>query len=192
MNDKKKKNKNIVFYIIGIIILIGIFILFISIINGKKEASKNMAVIRSSYTSLSESVNTYNEIRTELGDLLNNFMYDSFNEEQDKYKDIFIKYDEVIKKIDSNISNIDDRCNYIYSDNEVNKICNNYKGIYEKLINLYINDIDNYNNKVSSYNEYSNSDIELVSKLYDDYIDYNKDGIYEGKDISNEEDKEEK
>lgn len=187
MDKSKKKNKKIIFYIIGGIVLIIILLLIISISNGKKDASKNMAVIRSSYTDLSNNVKDYNSIRAELEDLLSNFMYDSFDKDIDKYRDIFVRYDDIIKKIDSNINNIDDRCNYIYSDNEVNKICSNYKVIYEKLINLYVMDIDIYNKKVSSYNEYSNKDIELVSKLYDGYIDYNGDNKYEGIDVSNEE-----
>lgn len=167
MDKSKKKNKRIIFYVGGGIILIGIVLLFISFVNGKKDVDKNMAIIKSNYNDLSNNVIDYNIIRGELGVLFNNFRYDSFDLDIDKYRDIFVRYDEVIRKIDSNVLNIDDMCNVIYSDSEINKICDNYKSIYEKLINLYVMDIDIYNNKVSSYNEYSGKNIDLVSKLYD-------------------------
>lgn len=167
MDKSKKKNKKIIFYVGGGIILIGIVLLFISFVNGKKDVDKNMAIIKSNYNDLSNNVIDYNSIRGELGVLFNNFRYDSFDLDIDKYRDIFVRYDEIIRKIGSNVLNIDDMCNVIYSDSEINKICDNYKSIYEKLINLYVMDIDIYNNKVSSYNEYSGKNIDLVSKLYD-------------------------
>jgi hypothetical protein len=102
------------------------------------------------------------------------------------------KYNENIKKIDSNIANIEPKCNVIYKELSVNKICDSYKELYEKLINLYISDIENYNNKITSYNEYKKESINQFEMVHKEYIDYNLDQIYKGKDENNETNKEEK
>jgi len=67
----------------------------------------------------------------------------------------------------------------------LNKICNNYELLYEKLVNLYVKDLNNYNSKIKGYNEYKNTNEELFKMIHNDYIDYDEDGIKEG--ISSEE-----
>ena len=192
--EKKKNNKKIKLIIIIGIILVTILILslfIINIINDKKETNKNMDIINNNYNELSTNVKEYNQIRTELSSKLNNFIYEKYSEEHDSYVDILNRYNDNIKKIDLNIKNINDLCNVIYNDISVNKICNSYKDTYEKLINLYVSDLTNYNNKVSSYNEYKEADISLFELIHKDYIDYNNDKKYEGKDVENEENKDE-
>lgn len=176
------RNKIIIFYIIGIIIIICLFII---VFNNYININRDISVVKNSYNNLSDNVDSYNNIRGELEVLFNNFRYDSFNLDISKYEDIFIRYDNVIKKIDYNIVNLDNRCNIKYNDKNVNKICSNYKIIYEKIINLYIGDLSYYNSVVSSYNEYSDGGVDFVNLLYDKYIDYNDDGIYDGKNDNN-------
>ena len=76
--------------------------------------------------------------------------------------------------IAGNVSEINSKCNVIYSDISVNKICDSYSILYEKLINLYVMDLNNYNNKISSYNEYKKDDISLFNMIHNEYIDYIK------------------
>ena len=90
-----------------------------------------------------------------------------------------------INKIDDYVETINSKCNVIYSDIEVNKICDSYDTLYEKLINLYVQDLNNYNNKITSYNEYKKESIELFNQIHKDYIDYNKDNTYEGRIVEN-------
>ena len=93
----------------------------------------------------------------------------------------------MIKKIDNNIDKIDKRCKIIYEDKNINKICDSYQELYEKIINLYVLDINNYNKKIDGYNNYKNENIDNYEMIHNEYIDYNDDGVYEGID-SNEED----
>lgn len=173
-------NKKIRFYEISVFIfVVGLFLL-VGIYNYYQDINKVAVAIVNSYNDLSDNVINYNDIRSELEKLLSEFSYDSFSKDIDKYNDLFVRYNNVIKDIDNNINNIDDRCNYLYKDSSVNEICNNYKNLYEKLINIYIEDLSNYNKIVISYNEYSNDNIDLVDMLYEDYIDYNLDNVYEG------------
>lgn len=191
--EKEKNNKKIkLIIIIGIILVIIIILsLFImNIINDKKETDKNMEIINTNYNELSANVKEYNQIRTDLSGKLNNFIYEKYPEEHNSYIEILNRYNENIKKIDTNINNIDNLCNVIYKDISINKICNSYKDTYEKLINLYISDLNNYNNKIVSYNEYKGTDTSLFELIHKDYIDYNNDKEYEGKDVENEENKE--
>lgn len=185
MKDKKKML--IIIISILLVILGGILIIIYNINKSNKIKNENMDIINDSYSNLSENVNSYNEIRKEYLELSSNFFYETFMSDKDKYVDILNRYNEVIKDIDSNIEKINDRCNIVYSDKFINKICNNYQELYEKLINLYVMDINNYNKKIEGYNDYKNENLDKFEMIHDKYIDYNNDKIYEGVD-NNEED----
>ena len=179
-------SKKKLFITISIILVISIVIvlLVVSINKDKDMINKNMEIIKDSYNNLSDNVDEYNRIRTELSGKLSDFIYESYEEEHDSYIELLNIYNNNIKNIDENVEKINGRCQFIYSDKDVNKICDSYKKIYEKLINIYIDDINNYNDKITSYNNYKESNIELFGLIYNEYLDYNNDKIYEGKDIT--------
>lgn len=193
MKDKTNKfNKIMIISVISLILVIVVIIFIINIYKEKKTSLKNIEIIKNNYSELSTNVTDYNKIRENLSEKLNNFTYEKFPKEYEDYNELLKSYNDNIEKIDNNISNINSKCNNIYNDISVNKICDSYKILYEKIINLYVIDLTNYNNKVTSYNEYTNNNIEVFNMLHEDYIDYNNDSIYEGKNIENEENKEEK
>lgn len=181
----KKNNKKIIMIISIILILLVLTILVINIINDKKKSKVNMELIKHNYNELSTTVTEYNQIRTDLSHKLNNFIYEDYLKEHDSYIELLTKYNNNINSIDKNINIINDKCGVIYDDINVNKICDSYKVLYEKLINLYILDLTNYNNKITSYNEYKKDDIELFKIIHSEYIDYNNDNKYEGVDSEN-------
>lgn len=193
MKEKTNKfNKITIISIVSLILIIIVIIFVINIYREKKTSVKNMEIIKNNYSELSANVTDYNKIRENLSGKLNNFTYENFPKEYEDYNELLKSYNDNIEKIDNNISNINSKCNNIYNDISVNKICDSYKTLYEKIINLYVIDLTNYNNKVISYNEYTNNNIEVFKLMHEDYIDYNEDSVYEGKNIENEEDKEEK
>ena len=54
--------------------------------------------------------------------------------------------------------------------------------MYEEMVNVYINDIKSFNKIIDKYNEDTNNNLEKYkSNLYSDYIDFDKDGVYNGK-----------
>ena len=177
---KKNSKKIILISSLVLIIIIIVVILVMGIINDKKESSKNMELINDNYELLGTNVNEYNQIRSELSSKLNNFIYEDYSKEHSGYVELLTRYNNNISLIDENVKVINSKCNVIYNDISVNKICDSYKILYEKLINLYVMDLNNYNNKISSYNEYKKSDIALFKMIHNDYIDYNDDGKYEG------------
>lgn len=188
MKKNEKKSIKIVIIFGILILIIGLIsILIANIMKEKKESTKNMEIIEYNYTELIANVSEYNQIRSDLSNKLNNFIYDNYLSEHESYVELLTKYNNNIKEIDKNISNINERCNVIYKDLSINKICDSYQITYEKLINLYVADLINYNNKITSYNEYNDGeDISLFELVHKDYIDYNKDNVYEGKDVENE------
>ena len=177
----KKSSKKIILIIsIILVVIIIMTILIMGIINDKKKTNENMELIKNNYELLSTNVNEYNQIRSDLSNKLNNFIYEDYNKEHDSYVEILNKYNNNISLIDENVKVIKDKCNVIYSDISINKICDSYGLLYEKLINLYVIDLNNYNNKISSYNEYKKAEISLFDMIHSEYIDYNDDGKYEG------------
>ena len=188
----KKNNKKIILIISitlisSLIIILTLFVL--NIVNDKKISNKNMQLIKTNYNELSTLVTEYNQIRTKLSEKLNNFIYEEYPKEHNSYIELLNKYNNNIKDIDSKVNNINTKCDVLYSDISINKICDSYKVLYEKLINLYITDINTYNNKIISYNEYKEkNEYEEMELIHKEYLDYNQDKQYEGKDVKNEED----
>jgi len=176
----KKNSKKVILIGVGVMILVIIIILVIGIVNDKRESNENMGLIKDNYELLSNNVTEYNQIRSDLSNKLNNFIYDDYSKEHDSYVELLTKYNNNIGLIAGNVSEINSKCNVIYSDINVNKICDSYGLLYEKLINLYVMDLNNYNYKISSYNEYKKDHISLFNMIYNEYIDYNDDGKYEG------------
>lgn len=67
-----------------------------------------------------------------------------------------------------------------YSEAAVNKMCSNYKVIYEQVNNCFVKDVASYNDNVKTYNIDSTKQINIF-KTDRKYIDYNKDKSYDGK-----------
>ena len=187
--------KKIIVIIVVLILLIGLGVFIFLGVNrykqDKKLAADNMAVIEKNYKELQNNVANYNQYRNDFGELVKDIYLDSFKEKNDSYLELLNKYNDTMEKIDKNIANIKDKCNRLYTDSEINKICNNYEKTYEKLVNIFIADVNKYNEKVNEYNEYKNEEVSLFTIDYVDYMDYNHDGVYDGKENS-EKDLEEK
>ena len=186
-----KSKKNVIICIIVIVVLAVGLILFLSLNKARQENKNNMELIRKNYQLLSDSVSKYNDIRSKYNEMSSVLIIDSYKEKHEEYVELLDNYNKEVENIDNYINNIDLRCKGTYNDDEINEICDKYKGLFEKLVNLYIADIDNYNKFITEYNEVKDDKLELVEKVYQNYIDYNNDGVYEGSDNSEEtEDKE--
>jgi len=187
MNKNKKRFILILSIIIISIIILLATIFIINITKDKKITEQNMQIIKDNYNELTATVSEYNQIRTDLSNLLNDFVYEEYPTKHEEYTNLLTKYNNNIKNIDKNILNIHDRCNVIYNDISINKICDSYQELYEKLVNLYVTDLTNYNNKITSYNEYKKEDkYQVFELIHKEYIDYNEDKKYEGQDANNE------
>ena len=92
--------------------------------------------------------------------------------------------DELYNSVLSN--KLDKLCEDVYyPESSINNKCINYKSIYEQVVNYFVTDINIYNKNIVNYNNYQASlGSGLLLKSYDTnkkFIDYNKDGSYDGK-----------
>ena len=171
--------------IIVIIVVTIILILVLTVSKERKENKNNMEIIRKNYNLLTTSINKYNEIRTKFNEMSSVLLIDSYKNKHEEFVILLDDYNKEMTNIDTFIDNINFRCQRTYNDSEIDKICTSYKNIYEKLVNLYVSDIDNYNNFITEYNKNKNESLETIAKIHDEYIDYNGDGtIYGG--VNNE------
>ena len=123
----QKKNKKTIIITSGVVLVLLItIILILNIVNDKKNSQKNMQIIKYNYNELSVAVTEYNQIRTDLNELLNNFIYEEYPNKHNSYIELLNKYNSNIDKIDRYIKEINDKCDVIYSDISINKICDSY------------------------------------------------------------------
>ena len=146
----------------------------------KRESRRNSDVIKDVYSDLSGYITKYNDIRKKYNDMSASFVLDKYMDSHDEYMKLFSEYNDIVSKIELSVSDISDGCGGLYSDKEIYDICDSYGTVYEKLVNLYVIDTKEFNQNIAKYNEYKNDNIAMVNMLYDDYIDYNGDGEYEG------------
>ena len=161
-----KKNKYLLI-IIGVIIANTIILIMaITMHNDKKVTQNNMDNIKKNYELFSKKVTEYNEIRTKYNEMSTVLIMDSYEKKHEDFVTLFTEYNEVIKNIDNYITNISIRCNRLYPEIEINNICNGYKTAYDKIVDLYIDDVTAYNNFIDEYNEYKKKDLTKVEMLH--------------------------
>ena len=179
MRSKKK-----IIVIGSIIITIVVIAIITIIIVNKKNNQKRKDNIESAYQGLVKNVERYNNIREDAKLIINEFYYSTIEDEYDNDIKLFDDYSKILKDIKENINVLDNNCKIGLND----KACNKYKITYEKLVNIYINDVNNFNKKLTLYNEeeLSENKLEQYSSIYKEYIDYNKDNKYEEVDNNGE------
>lgn len=118
--------------------------------------------------------------------VIGNTYYDSMLLNDTSSKASLKDYELMVDEISRLVSSLDKLCDDVYyPDGDVNNKCINYKGIYEQVVNYFVGDIKAYNNNVLKFNQYqaslqSNAKI-LEYETTKDYIDYNKDKQFDGK-----------
>lgn len=186
-----KKKTIIIEIIIIILVILTIAVLGITkFINNIKEDSNNYKEtttnVKSDYEQLDDNITNYNNKRTTLNTELSSYYQETFDENYEDAIKSIKEYDDIITKIKTNIENIDKNCkNNNFNETEVNNICQTYKDTYEKIVNTYVNDIKKFNEIVNEYNMNNpeeEEDLErFLAPVEKDYVDYNGDGNYEGK-----------
>ena len=178
-----KKYLVIAFVIIIVIVLGFIIFFFKGILDDSKNTGSRVLEIKNLYTKLDDNVELYNASRGELSSLFKDIYIDSIDE---KYSDIVLLLDkeqDYVKQSKDIVLSLDSYCNdNIYNDSDVSKICKDYLGVYEEMVNVYIEDYHHVNSLVDEYSKKNPGKIDnYESDDYTDYIDYDKDGVYSGK-----------
>ena len=95
-------------------------------------------------------------------------------------------YESLVDELENNAKKLSSLCEDVYyPDGNVNNKCFNYKSIYEQVVNFFLSDIEVYNKNVKEYNDYQTANnLTFLVKEYKSkkkYIDYNEDGVFDGK-----------
>ena len=193
------KNKKIVI-IITIIILVSLISLFtflgIKFYRGyeedKKKTTEIITKIGESYILFTTNINDFNAKRDVLHNqiFVDNY-YDGMETKIEGWTKLLNEYDVIVEKIDKDSTYLKDNCEKVrLLNNPVSYQCESFSFTYETAVNSYVSDIALYNESIKGYNEWLNSNneanelkpLEIYNgKLYNEYIDYNSDGEFFGK-----------
>ena len=153
----------------------------------KEEIYNRINEVNNSFETFSTNTSVFEGYRDELyGVVLNNVYFDTMYEQDKIVKNKLSNYENLVDELTKNTKNLDSLCNDVYyPDSKVNTKCNNYKSIYEQVVNYFVSDINVYNKNVDKYIEYqknNNSNLKIEKyKTNKKYIDYNNDNEYDGK-----------
>ena len=186
MNTRKL---SYVFFSLGLVLLLsgGFSSFFIGLKNDHQEVLRRMDSVSLTFEGFSTNVTAFEEARDELyNDVLGNVYYETMFSTDQEVKQKIADYEKLVTEIDQQVKDLDSLCGKVYyPDAGANQQCENYKSIYEQVINYFISDLHTYNDNVQKYNEYQKAihGNQLVDeyKIKWKYIDYNQDGIFDGK-----------
>lgn len=153
----------------------------------KDEIYNRINDVNDEFEVFSTNTSVFESTRDELYNVvLSNVYYDTMYDEDKSVKNTISNYEHLVDELTKNTKKLDKLCNDVYyPDSKVNTKCNNYKSIYEQVVNYFISDINVYNDNVNKYNEYqkeNNSDLRVDKYKTDKkYIDYNNDKSFDGK-----------
>ena len=153
----------------------------------KQQTYKRIEVVKDNFNVFNNNTTAFETARDELyKDVLANVYYDSMPETDAAVKSKLSNYENLVDELGKNAKALEKLCDEVYyPDSEANSNCNNYKNIYEQVVNYFVSDVKVYNKNVKSFNEYQKSQNSAVTiKEYETnkkYIDYNQDKKYDGK-----------
>lgn len=179
----KKKNILIIVSVVLIIIVLVIFVGF-KINNKNKELDKTQSKIESTYKELESDIKDYNSNREIISTKLEDYYTDNLENDYDEFVEVLNGQENIIGKIKERTENLGKICgDRLYPKSDINKICSNYKDYYETVANVFVSDYREINTIIDDYNKISNKGLEIYNtKELVDYVDYNEDGNYLGRD----------
>lgn len=184
--------------IIGIVILI-IVIIFVGAwiwVDGLKEdkaATKvKMDEIKEAYPNFNKAVDEFSNLRNQFYTYKEDLYLETLRDNSESWNNFINTYMAGIQKVEDSAKVLKENCEIEYGDVSVSTKCNTFKANYEAAMNYYISDAKLYNQMVDEYDKYNAENGGTFAKvnkaelkIYQDYIDYDKDGECFGKEEAN-------
>lgn len=179
---KKKKVLIISVFILLFIVVAGLVGVKISAKN--KELDKIQKGIENTYKKLENNIKDYNNNREIISTELDDYYTDDLEGDYDGFIKILKEQKSIIDEVKTSTVELGNSCgNRLYPRSDINKICSNYQDYYETVFNVFINDYGEINKIIEDYNKTNNKGLEVYTAGEElDYLDYNKDGKYLGRD----------
>ena len=159
----------------------------VSLKEDQEKTQARMVVVSDSFDEFNASVTAFETTRDTLyTESLGNLYYDSLVATDTVLKEKLSNYESIVDDVVKHVEVMDDLCKDVYyPDSTINSKCSNYKIIYEQVANYFMDDIKLYNNTIKTFNEQqvaAGTTLALNEyKTEKDYVDYNNDGEFEGK-----------
>ena len=169
--------------LLGIIVGIGGAIFVQKLFKDREVTNKRIIEIGNLYKNMNQYISEYNSNRSSLKTIIKDVYIDNFNSKYQNVLTLLKKEEESLKNTRHAVLKLDKDCNgRMYSDSYVNQVCISYKSNYEEMVNVFAGDVHYINSMISNYNNHHNEKLEEYSSSdFKDYIDYNRDGVYSGK-----------
>lgn len=161
----------------------------VSLKEDQEKTQARMVVVKEEFESFNAAVSAFEVERDTLyTEALGNLYYDTLATDDVTLKNKLSNYESIVDGIEEKVETMDKLCKDVYyPDSTVNSKCSDYKLIYEQVINYFVEDVKLYNNTIKTFNEQqvaAGSTYALIEYKTDKkYVDYNKDGVYEGKEV---------
>ena len=180
--------------VLGFLLLLGggVTLLATNIKKDQEATVKRIADIKEVYKKYSDSVDKYNEVRNNIyTKVYTKIYYDTMKDNEKSMKAELKKYEDVVDEVASIIDELDGLCGDInFTDTTTSVKCESYASVYEQMVNSFLDDLIIYNDSIDKYNEYQEGVKDAVKLEHymteKQYLDYNKDGKYEGKEEKEE------
>ena len=180
--------------IIGVVILI-IVVIFIGAwiwVDGlkvDKAATKvKMDEIKEAYPDFNTAVDEFSNLRNQFYTYKEDLYLETLRDNSEEWNNFINTYMAGIQKVEDSAKTLKENCDIEYGDVSVSTKCNTFKANYEAAMNYYISDAKLYNQMVDEYDKYNSENGNTFAKvnraeltIYQDYIDYDKDGECFGK-----------
>ena len=175
------------------IIIVIIFICAWIWVDGLKEdtaiTKKKMDEVLDAYPKFNEEVDNFSKLRNQLYESKEDLYLETLRDNAASWNTFMENYKNSIMKVENTALILKKNCAEEYGDVNVSSKCTTFKANYEAAHNYYISDVKMYNQMVDEYDVYNAEHGNGYAKVnkasygpYDDYIDYDKDGEYFGKD----------
>ena len=183
------KKTSLILFIIGFFLLSsGLVCSFVVGFREDKEATQlRMTTVEDVYGTFGVQMDTFNDIRNHLYlTVFEDVYYDTLYTNDLELKKSFEQYEGVVDQLSKTATQLKELCSDVYfSEKDVNTMCKGYSEVYEQVMNAFVSDVALYNDNIDQYNQYQ---IDAAGSLRiekyvtnKDYIDYNGDEEYSGK-----------
>ena len=196
------KGKKLAFILLAVSLVLiisgGVTSFLVSLKEDRELTLQRMVIVNDEFEEFSTSTTSFESYRDELyNNVLGTLYYDTLGGNDANIKNILSNYEAMVDSLEKKAKSLDNLCaDVYYPDSSVNSKCNNYKSIYEQVVNCFVSDIELYNKNIDLYNNYmssngSDSRLEYY-KTVKNYIDYNNDEVFDGRNVDDEVKAEEK
>ena len=183
------KKTSLILFVIGLILLSsGLVSSFVVGFREDKAATQlRMVNVEDVYETFQGQMDTFNDIRNHLYlTVFEDVYYDTLYTNDLELKKSFEQYEGVVDQLSNTADQLMELCSDVYfSEKAVNTMCKGYPEVYEQVINAFVSDVFLYNDNIEQYNQYqtdAGSSLSIEKYVTDkDYIDYNGDKEYSGK-----------